>query len=90
MKEKLIPAEKAQKIYDLLVTIGGASENMRDSFMYHHCENEYGCGEWRFQGKLGFGGKYYSARNVVDCYTEDRNQGSISIINELNEKLCNL
>jgi hypothetical protein len=84
MKEKLIPAGKAQKIYDLLVSIGGASENMRDSFIYHHCESEDGCGEWRFQGKLGYGGKYYSGRNVVDSYTEDRTQEVVDIIEKLN------
>lgn len=90
MKEKLIPADKANQIYSLLVEIGGASERMRGSFIYHHCENEDGCGEWRFQGKLGFGGKYYSGRNVVDCYTEDRDDKTTKIIEELNEKLSNL
>lgn len=90
MKEKLIPVDTANKIYSLLVEIGGASERMRESFIYHHCENEDGCAEWRFQGKLGFGGKYYSGRNVVDCYTEDRNQEAIKIIDELNEKLFNV
>ena len=90
MKEKLISPEKAQKIYDLLVSIGGASERMMDSFIYHHCESKEGCDEWRFQGKLGFGGKYYSERNVVDCYTEDRNPTTIAIINELNDKLSDI
>ena len=90
MVEKLIPLENAQKIYDLLVCIGGASESMRESFIYHHCESEDGCGEWRFQGKLGFGGKYYSRMNKVDSYTEDRTQEVENIINELNDKLCNL
>ena len=90
MEEKLIPLENAQKIYDLLVCIGGASESMRESFIYHHCESEDGCGEWRFQGKLGFGGKYYSRMNKVDSYTEDRTQEVENIINELNDKLCNL
>ncbi len=47
-------------------------------------------GEWRFQGKLGFGGKYYSGRNVVDCYTEDRDDKTTKIIEELNEKLSNV
>jgi hypothetical protein len=84
MKEKLIPVDKAQKIYDLLVSLGGASENMRDSFIYHHCESEDGCGEWRFQGKLGFGGKYYSRINKVDSYTEDRTQEVADIIEKLN------
>jgi hypothetical protein len=84
MKEKLIPAENAQKIYDLLVTIGGAAERMRESFIYHHCEAEDGCGEWRFQGKLGFGGKYYSRMNKVDCYTEDRTQEAENVMEKLN------
>ena len=84
MEEKLIPIENAQKIYDLLVSIGGASESMRESFIYHHCESKSGCGEWRFQGKLGFGGKYYSRMNKVDCYTEDRTQEVENIIEKLN------
>lgn len=84
MKEKLIPADKAQKIYDLLVSLGGASEMMRDSFIYHHCEAEYGCGEWRFQGKLGYGGKYYSRTNRVDSYIKDRTQEGEDIIEKLN------
>ena len=84
MKEKLIPVEIANKIYDLLVAIGGAAESMRDSFVYHHCEAEDGCGEWRFQGKLGYGGKYYSRMNKVDSYTEDRTQEVEDIIEKLN------
>ena len=87
MKEKLIPVEKAQKIYDLLASIGGAAESMRESFIYHHCEAKDGCDEWRFQGKLGTGGKYYSRMNRVDSYTEDRTQEVENIINELNYNL---
>ena len=90
METKLLQPELADKIYDLLVSVGGASERMRDSFIYHHCENKDGCDEWRFQGKLGFGGKYYSVKNRVDCYTEDRTQEAEAIINELNLKLSEL
>jgi hypothetical protein len=84
MREELLTLERAEKIYDLLVSLGGASESMRSSFIYHHCENPDGCGEWRFQGKLGFGGKYYSRMNRVDAYTEDRTQEVIDIIEKLN------
>ncbi len=50
MKEKLIPVDKANQIYSLLVDIGGASERMRESFIYHHCENEDGCGGMEISG----------------------------------------
>jgi len=29
------------------------------------------CTEWRFQGSLGFGGKFRYPRMSVDCYPED-------------------
>ena len=61
--------ERANKVYDILVNIGGASEYMRDSFVYHHSDYTNGnCTEWRFMGKLGYGGKYRSNYNAVDCY----------------------
>ncbi len=93
MKDKLLSKDKANKVYDLLVLVGGASERMRDSFIYHHCESEYGCGEWRFQGKLGFGGKYYSRNNRVCFYSEDetpeRNEIRSQLNNELQKFNCN-
>lgn len=79
--------EKANKIYDLLTSIGGASESERNNFVYHHTETKDGCNEWRFQGKLGFGGKYRSTRNRVDCYLEDETTERLFILNELNLKL---
>ena len=82
--------EKANKVYDLLVSIGGASESERNSFIYHHIEAKGGCSEWRFGGKLGFGGKYRSGTNSVDCYKEDETQDRIKIIENLNLELHNL
>lgn len=81
---------EANAVYDLLVRIGGANENERASFVYHHCQSKEGCTEWRFQGKLGYGGKYRSERNTVDCYTEDYTPENEKIINELNEALSKL
>lgn len=43
--------------------------------------------EWRFQGKLGFGGKYRTRRNEVDCYQEDITYERLEIINTINSKL---
>ncbi len=79
--------EKANKVYDLLVSIGGADEPERTSFIYHHCESKHKCDEWRFSGKLGFGGKYWRDTNSVGCYKEDETNSRMKIINELNDKL---
>ena len=46
--------DRANKIYDLLVSIGGAIESDRNSFIYQHCGAKYICTEWRFSGKLGY------------------------------------
>lgn len=79
--------ERFHKIYDLLVSIGGASESDRFSFVYNHTEAKYPCSEWRFCGQLGFGGKYRSDRNTVDCYSEDETPERLAIIGKLNEAL---
>lgn len=76
-----------KKIYDFLVCIGGASESERESFIYHHTKATEICTEWRFSGLLGFGGKYRSGTNSVDCYSEDENKERLSIIILLNNVL---
>ena len=82
--------EKANKVYDLLVSIGGAYEPERDSFIYHHTESKDGCSEWRFSGKLGFGGKYRSGYNRVDCYREDETPERIKLMDEINGVLAKI
>ena len=59
-------------VYDILVTDGGADEDMRAGFLRYLCDGA-GWHEWRFCGSLGFGGKFYSdgARQRVSCYPED-------------------
>jgi len=79
----------ANKIYDILVDIGGAPERDREYFLYHHTSNEP-CGEWRFCGKLGFGGKFRSDSNRVDCYQEDMTPERMVIISEINNELSKL
>lgn len=85
MKEEI-----ANKVYDILVNIGAASESMRDSFVHNHTRVDDECREWRFGGRLGFGGKYRSITNTVDCYSEDLTDDVQSIINKINLELSKL
>ena len=68
---------QAHKVYDVLVQECQAPEGQRAAFVYHATSqdsNEWAGWEWRFQGSLGFGGKYYhqhSGRQWVSCYPED-------------------
>lgn len=87
MRENKIPIEKANKVYDLLVSIGGAPERYRNSFISHHCEDKDGCGEWRFGGKFGYGGKYLSYNNVVTYDCEDETPKLIELASKLNDAL---
>jgi hypothetical protein len=75
------------RVYDLLVSIGGASETERRGFLYSHTEDKFGCDEWRFCGHLGFGGKFRSRRFTVDCYRESETPERLRIIAELNTAL---
>ena len=78
------------KVFDLLVSIGGAIESMRDDFIFHHATSETPCDEYRFQGSLGFGGKYWLKTNRVNCYREDESPERVAIIKQLNDELAKL
>lgn len=84
--------EFLNKVYDLLISIGGAddSNNLRESFIYNHKDSKHICKEWRFAGKLGFGGKYLSETNTVNCYPEDETPERLEIIKSLNVELKKL
>ena len=73
-----------EKVWDILVLDGGAYEPDRFSFV--DCFVNKRSDEWRFQGKLGFGGKY-RAKNTVDCYPEDQTPEIKNLINTINSKL---
>lgn len=81
----------ANKVYDILVKVGSASESERNSFIFNHSEEvRYPTTEWRFCGSLGFGGKYRSRSNSVDCYREDQNPERLKVIDEINKQLRKL
>lgn len=90
MLEKKLTLNQANQVYDILVKMGSASESMRDSFIYYNCESEDGCSEWRFGGKLGFGGKYRVQYNKVDCWSEDETPSILNLITEINNELSKL
>jgi hypothetical protein len=90
MKVSKLEKQYFNEIYNILVIYGGASEHMRDNFVYAHLEKDWQnrrCEEYRFQGHLLFGGKYRSYTNTVDYYNEDRNEYRDSLEKDINIKL---
>lgn len=59
--------------FDLLVDKAGASEEDRWSFMHAFMKDDRDPVEYRFQGLLGFGGKFWRSdgRHYVNYYQED-------------------
>ena len=88
--------EIADRVYDILTEIG-AAPYMRDAFIETHARDEFQI-EWRFQGQLGFGGKFWNEYSYgqkkyqwrVSCYSEDENRKRLEIIKETNDKLRDL
>jgi hypothetical protein len=76
-------------VYNILITVCGAPTDDTENFVRSHYRPDYAptMSEWRFQGKLGFGGKYWSESNSVSCYKEDESVEILSIIEEVNQRL---
>jgi len=81
--------DQSNKVFDVLKEYAGAHESMRNDFVWNHTSPNK-CSEYRFQGKLGFGGKYRSERNTVDCYREDETPERLEIIRVTNKKLSEI
>lgn len=96
MKQSLMeqPVEQKialfNKVYDILVSLGGALEGERDSFVYSFARDPQPSDEWRFGGKFGFGGKYHLGINQVTCYREDHNVKVSRTITAVNSALAAL
>lgn len=77
------------KVYDILIE-AGADDLDRNTFVHDHTieYNNKLCREWRFCGKLGFGGKYWRRDNVVSCYSENLTPEREKLIKEINAKLA--
>jgi len=65
--------EKYEKIYDVLIELGGANPRDKEQFVqYLLYSKDESFTEFRFMGKFGFGGKFYGGdRNYINYYTED-------------------
>jgi hypothetical protein len=87
-------ADVLHKIYDILVEMGGADEHMRDAFISYFTGSGHSR-EWRFSGKLGYGGKfwyrdYLDHQITVNCYPEDMTQERSTLIDQMNEALAKI
>jgi hypothetical protein len=88
---KLVAAEKFyDRVYDLLVEIGAPADAKADFLQYFMADRAIS--EWRFQGKLGFGGKFWrSARgHEITCYNEDSSKGRDELIARTNRRINEL
>lgn len=85
----VIPDHIANQIFDILIEKAGATERWRQDFVYRQGE---GCVEYRFQGGLGFGGKFYNELGGwrVSCYPEDVNEDRRQVMSETNHALFQL
>ncbi len=79
---------KLQDVWAILVDECGARD---DAFMEFIC-NWPKCVEFRFGGKLGFGGKVWADRDRihVTCYPEDMTDERRAIIERTNDRLSKL
>lgn len=86
--------EVASMVYDLLVHSAGANPADKENFIGSHLDIPDHGSEWRFQGLLGFGGKFYTdgggTNFRVGCYPEDETTISRLIIAKLNSRLREL
>jgi hypothetical protein len=78
----------ANRIYDVLVEECGASNADRDYFVQWHAAADGD--EFRFQGTLGFGGKFWANRWSVNCYREDETPARLATMGRANARLAEI
>lgn len=91
---KIPTPTEAKAIWRILVEDCGAYDDRLscDLFVGYCCDRGFDRLEWRFQGKLGFGGKFYANENgwYVSCYSEDETPARLQIIETANAKLVSM
>lgn len=91
---KALTKSQAEQVWQVLVEECGASAHPLDkqSFVHEYTtDSQYSPGsEWRFQGSLGFGGKFRYPTFSVDCYPEDATATRRAAIEAANAKLAAL
>lgn len=81
----MITTGAAHRVWDILVKYAGADEEDRFHFLRYVVGKQY-CDEYRFQGKLGFGGKVskFSEQWYVQYYLKDKTDYRDSVRAETN------
>lgn len=78
-----------KNIYSYLVQECKAHETLMSDFVHHVSSRK--TGEYRFQGSLGFGGKFYWGDSWrVSAYTEDMTNDLRSLIERVNKELSRM
>lgn len=74
------------RVWDILVEHAGACTGPRERETFIHAFASPRTTEYRFQGLLGFGGKFRrnSGGVYVDCYPEDLNPTTQAILDKVN------
>jgi hypothetical protein len=87
--------ELFDKVYSALVANAGAPESNREYFVQRHVawsENPYETTEFRFMGRLGFGGKFWCTPDSfhISFYSEDSTPAREEVRIKTNEALKKL
>jgi hypothetical protein len=89
-----ITPDMSERIWRVLVEDCGCRDDLRakHSFMYYLATDIWSGHEWRFQGSLGFGGKFHNncGRWLVGCYSEHRTPECEEMICRANERIAAL
>ena len=78
--------EQAEKVFAVLSVYAGAHDSMREDFIANMTQPDPPR-KYRFQGRLGFVGNYWSESNQVTCYPQDMTCSKKRIIARTNAKL---
>jgi hypothetical protein len=79
-----------KRAYAILVELGGALPFWEEQFVHYFTTESGDTLEWRFQGKFGYGGKFWRRYNNVHdvtCYSEDITNERKKLIKEINKRL---
>ncbi|WP_186214815.1 hypothetical protein [Burkholderia gladioli] len=79
---------QANKIYDVLLMCGAAPDD-RQGFVQYAVVRDNPL-EWRFGGKLGFGGKFHFHDRRIRCNREDETNKRLAIMAKANAALAQL
>lgn len=86
-QEQGLDAEAFYKdVCRVLIELAGARETVYELFYYVQKD----CTEYRFQGRFGFGGKYYVYDNQVGYYPEDITPDREALRDRVNAELAAL